>query len=142
MGSLWRIAVALAAAEAGLWRSHVAGRAEMMVALAVFAVLALGFGLALGVVALAAWIGLIAALAVALGVAILGALVMLILLRLEARNHARERARQAAERKRVIETALVLALPGLKVGSAVALGVAVRMLSLLTGGKGGDKDGA
>ena len=140
MGALWRIVLALAAAEAGVWRSHVAGRAGLVVALAVFAVLALGFGLALGVVALAAWIGLIDALAVALGVAILGCLVVLILLRIEARNHAVERARQAAERKRMIETALVLALPGLKVGSALALGIAALMVSLLTGGKGG-KDG-
>ncbi|MBI1217914.1 MAG: hypothetical protein GC186_05135 [Rhodobacteraceae bacterium] len=139
MAALWRLAQLALMAEAEVWRSHARRRVGLLLALAGLAVLALGFALALGVVALSIRLGMLGALAVALGVAILGCLIVLILLQLEGRAHARRAAAQAAERKRLLEIGLISLLPGLKAGTAVAVGLAALALVLLSGkGKDGD----
>ena len=138
MERLLRLARAGLEAELSLWRDHARRRAGLVFALVVFLLLAVGFATALGVVALARWLGPLAALAIALGVAILICLILLIALHLEARAHARRAAARAAERRRFVQTAALSLLPELKGSAALAVGLAVLALTLLTGSR--DKD--
>ncbi len=137
---LWRIVTSLIGEEAGLWRSHLGARSGLMLGLAVSGLLAGLLGLALAVVALSIYYGLLTALAICFGLALLACITILILLKLESRAHARAAARQAAERRRLIETALIAALPGMKAGSAIALGLVSLILMLVTGRHGKDED--
>jgi uncharacterized membrane protein len=137
MAALWRLAQLALTAEMAVWRGHAQRRVGLLLALAVLAVIAVGIAVTLGVVALSVRLGLVGALAVALGLTILGCLILLILLQFEGRAHARRVQAQAAERKRLMEVALITLLPGMKAGTAVAVGLAALALMLLTG-KGKD----
>ena len=138
MAALWRLAQLALADEIEVWRGHARRRAGLSVVLGVLAMIAVAIAVTLGVVALAIRLGLVGALAVALGLAILGCLIVLSALHLEGRAHARSVQAQKAERKLLMETALIALLPGMKAGTAVAVGLAVLALALLTG-KGKDK---
>lgn len=137
MRRLWPLLRAAFGAEIELWRDHARRRGGLLVALVLCAAVALILAFALAIAALAMWIGPVAALAVALGIAILLCLILLIALQIEARAHARRAAARAAERRRVIDTAILATLPGLR-GSALVVGLAVLALTLLTGPRGKD----
>jgi hypothetical protein len=143
MGKLWPLLRAAFGAEFDLWRDHAGRRAGLVLALVVCGIVALLLLFALAIAVLAMWIGPVAALAVALGLAVLICLILLIALQLEARAHARRAAARAAERRRLIEATLLAALPSLRARSALAVGLAVLALTLLTAprDKGGDKGG-
>lgn len=137
MAAIWQLLQRALADELAIWRGHARRRAGLIIALGGMAAITIGIAVALGVAAMSIRLGLVGALAVALGLAILVCLIVLILLHLEARAHARHVQAQTAEHRRLVGTALIAVLPGLKLGSAVAVGLAVLAVVLLTG-KGRD----
>lgn len=135
MGALFSLLVSAGRGQVEALQRRAAERAGLGLAMAVFALLALVFGLALATVALAQVIGVIAALAAGLGVALFGCLVVWLMMRAAARR-AEERRR--AEQDRLMREALRTALPLLRKGPVLTMGLAILLSVLLTGG---GKDG-
>ncbi|MFC2966589.1 hypothetical protein [Acidimangrovimonas pyrenivorans] len=107
-------------------------------AIAIFALLALIFAVALGVHALALWIGMVGALAVGLGLSLLGCLVAWLMLR-AARQRAQ--AERQAEETRLMREALQVTLPLLRSNPTLTIGLAMLAGFLLSLGGGSGSGG-
>lgn len=139
MAMLLRLARVLIGARTGLIGEHAKARAGHVALLAGFGAAAFVFLMILVTLGLEAMIGLIPALAVMAGLSALGAGIVLVLMRAEQRQHERAMAAQAEREQRLVQSALIAAIPTLKRGGALAAALGVLALVLLTGRDGGDK---
>ncbi len=135
-----RLIFALAGRRAGAYGDHAKARATHLALLAVFGFAAAGFGLALVAVALAQWLGVLAALGVLAGAGLAGCLGVLIAMRAERRAHALALAQQSDDDQRLMQAALLSALPAARRGGLVAAGLAGLALLLAVRGRGGRRD--
>lgn len=127
--------------EVDALRGDLSREAMLRLLLALFAVLAAGFAVALGVVALADWLGVLAALAISAGVALLICLICWAALVASRRRARRAAAERRAAELRALRLALIEATPVLR--NAPLLAFAVALMAGLNLGRGsgrGDDD--
>ena len=91
--------------------------------LALFAVIALVFFLTTATVALAGWLGLLEALAVMSGLALLACLGTILVIRAQDKRRQRQKAMEAMQDRRLMETAAISLLPQLRGAGLLGLGV-------------------
>lgn len=119
------IFAALAREEIEAARGRLSREAVFRLCLGVFALLALGFAVALGIVALTQWQGILVALGTATGVSVLVCLVVWGLM-----IQSRRRARRAAAARRIsqvraLRLALIEAAPFVRNAPLIAFGAAL-----------------
>ena len=119
-----RLILALTGQRAGVYVTHAKARAAHLAMLAAFGTAAGIFLLALITVALAQWLGVLAALAILAAICVLGCLGVLLAMRAERRMHQAVLAQQAREERRQVQATLLTALPGVRRGGVVAAGLA------------------
>lgn len=142
MLSVFRLLLALAGRRAGAFNEHAKTKATHIGLLAVFGSAATAFLVALVTVALARWLGIVPALAILAGVCVAACLAVLIAMRGEARAHRLALARQARDERRLMQAALLSALPGLRRGGLMvaALGALALLIATRRGGDDDDRD--
>lgn len=128
MLSTFRYFGALAGGRVSLVSGHMKARALLYGLLAVFVIGALVFACILGVLLLADWLGTRWALASVGGLFLLAALVTLIALIIEQRIHERRKMAARREEQRLMQAAMITALPLLRrtgVAGAALAGLAL-----------------
>ncbi len=128
MLSTFRYFGALAGGRVSLVSGHMKARALLYGLLAVFVIAALVFACILGVLLLADWLGTRWALASVGGLFLLAALVTLIALIIEQRIHERRKMAARREEQRLMQAAMITALPLLRrtgVAGAALAGLAL-----------------
>ena len=135
MLSALRLILALGGRRAGAFGEHAKARATHLALLVAFGGTAAAFLLALVTVALARWLGLMPALGILAGVCLVGCIGVLIAMRSEERAHRLAAAQQARDEQRMVQAALLTALPGLRRGglAAAALGGIALLLATRRG---------
>lgn len=137
---LLRIAALLAQARAGDMRRETGERIALTAAAVLAGLATAGFGLALGVVALAQAVGTLAALAILFGVSLVVLLALIVALQLAARRRAARAAARRAQERQALELALGLIGPLAGPGVAVSAGLLGLLAALvLFGGSGHDR---
>ncbi len=120
-------------------RQRTAERVILDAVLIVFALISLALALVLGVVVLAQSIGLIAALVVFLTISLALTALTWVVIVIRARMRKAEAARRRAEdRNRLLTQAALAALPLLRSGKGIAIGLAVLGVMVAMAGKGDD----
>ncbi|MFN3836003.1 MAG: hypothetical protein ACK4NO_08895 [Glycocaulis sp.] len=128
MLSTFRYFGALAGGRVSLVSGHMKARALLYALLAVFLIGALVFACILGVLILADWLGTRGALAAIGGVFLFAAIATLIALIIEQRVHERRKQAARREEQRLMQAAMITALPLLKrtgVAGAALAGLAL-----------------
>lgn len=128
----------LAREEVDALRGDLTREAVLRLVLALFAVLAAGFAVALGVVALADWLGKLAALAISAGLALLICLICWAALAASRRRARRAAAARRAAEVRALRLAILEVTPILR--NAPLLAFAAALLAGLTMGRGAKDD--
>ncbi len=142
MLSTFRYFGALAGGRVSLVSAHMKARALLYGLLAVFAIGALVFACILSVLFLADWLGTRGALAATGGVFLFAAISTLIALIVEQRIHERRKLAARREEQRLMQAAMITALPLLKrtgVAGAALAGLAL-VLFLNRSDDDGDED--
>lgn len=137
MPLILRLARALIGGRAGLFGEHAKARVGHVAVLTAFGAAAFVFLIILATLGLKELIGLIPALAVMAGVSAAGAGIVLLMMRAEQRQHERAMAAQADREQRLVQTALIGALPTLRRGGLLAAALGVLAVVLMTGRGGG-----
>jgi hypothetical protein len=127
-----QLLAALARRRADVFGVHAKTRATHIALLGAFATAAAGYLVALATVALSRWLGVMPALAILAGICLVGCLGVLIAMRAERRKHAAAAALQAQDEQRMMQAALVGALPALRRGGLLTAAVAGVGLLLAT----------
>jgi len=129
-----RLILSQAGRHTELFGAHARARATHIALLVGFGLTACVFVVVLVTVALARWLGTLPALAVMAALAGAACLVVLLVMRAEQRAHAAAQRVQAREDRRVLQTALLTALPGMRrSGLLLATGAGALALTLLAG---------
>ncbi len=129
-----RLILSLTGQRAGLFGAHAQARAKHIGLLTAFGVAALIFALVLVTVALAGWLGTVPALAIMTGAMVAGGVGVTLSMRAERRAHLAAVRRQNVDDRRIVQAALLTALPAIRRGGWIAAGAAVVALLLLSGG--------
>lgn len=108
--------------------------------LALFALTALVFCLTAVSVALAEWLGLLEALVVMSAAALLACLATILVIRAQARRRDRQKAMEAMQDRRLMETAAITLLPQLRGAGMLGLGVLAVGAFLLSRRRGDPED--
>ncbi len=139
MGGLIQLAAALVRNAFGGVRRQTTERLVLDAIIAALLLIAFVLALVLGIVALAEVIGLKGALAVFVAGALVLAGGVWILLQVRMKRRKAEMARQrAADQKELLAQAALVALPILKSGRGIAIGLAVLGVLAALASKGGD----
>lgn len=139
MGGLIQLAAALVRNAFGGVRRQTTERLVLDAIIAALLLIAFVLALVLGIVALAEVIGLKGALAVFVAGALVLAGCVWILLQVRMKRRKAEMARQrAADQKELLAQAALVALPILKSGRGIAIGLAVLGVLAALASKGGD----
>ncbi|GHE04130.1 hypothetical protein U879_01675 [Defluviimonas sp. 20V17] len=120
--------------EVDALRGNLTREATLWLLLVLFAVLAAGFAVALGVVALADWLGVLAALAISAGVALFICLICWASLAISRRRARRAAAERHAAELRALKLVLLEATPILR--NAPLMAFAVALMAGLNLGRG------
>lgn len=140
MLSTFRYFTALAGGRVSLVSGHMKARALLYALLAVFALGTLVFACILGVLFLADWLGTRGALAAVGGLFLFAALLTLIALIIEQRIHERRKLAAQREEQRLMQAAMITALPLLKRTGVAGAALAGLALVLFLNRSGGDED--
>lgn len=140
MLSTFRYFGALAGGRVSLVSGHMKARALLYGLLAMFVIGALVFACILGVMFLADWLGTRGALAAVGGMFLFAAILTLIALIIEQRRHERRKLAAQREEQRLMQAAMITALPMLKRTGVVGIALAGLALAFVLSRSGDDED--
>lgn len=140
MLSSFRYFSALAGGRFSLVSDHMKARALLYSLLALFALGAFIFACILGVLLLADWLGMRWALACVGGMFLLAALATIIALSIEQSRHERRKQVARREEQRLLQAAMITALPLLKRSGLIGAGIAGLALLVMMARSGDDDD--